>query len=98
MGPLEKAGLDASAEPPDDAAAQRAVHEYHQEQEREQSAATGRAARQVPVRLASRDEVTALAGRPAFAGWPVARHKYLIAGRTAKTTPIVSREDPPVCR
>jgi len=79
--PLEQAWLDAPTEPPDEAAAQQAAHEYHQERERERSAATGRAAWQVRVELASRDEVTALAERLAYAGWPVVRRrKYLIAG------------------
>jgi len=79
--PLEQAWLDASAEPPDDTAAQQAAHEYHQEQERERSAATGRAAWQVRVELASRDGVTELAERLAYAGWPVVRRrKYLVAG------------------
>jgi hypothetical protein len=78
---LEKAWLDAPAEPLNDAAAQRAAHDYQQEQEREWSVATGRAAWQVRVELASRDEVTALAERLASAGWPVVRHRsYLVAG------------------
>jgi hypothetical protein len=79
--PLEEAWLDAPAEPPDGDAAQRAAHENHQEQERERSAATGLAAWQVRVELASRQDVTALAERLASEGWPVVRRrKYLVAG------------------
>jgi hypothetical protein len=79
--PLEEAWLDAPDEPPDDAATQRAAHEYHQEQQRERSAAAGRAMWQVRVELPSREEVTALAERLASAGWPVVRRrKYLVVG------------------
>jgi len=79
--PLEEDWLDAPDEPPDDAAAQRAAHEHQQEQERERSAATGRAAWQVRVELASRQDVTALAERLASEGWPVVRRrKYLVTG------------------
>jgi hypothetical protein len=79
--PLEEAWLDAPADPPDDRAAQQAAHEHHQEQERERSAATGLAAWQVRVELASRQDVTALAERLASEGWPVIRRrKYLVAG------------------
>jgi hypothetical protein len=79
--PLEEAWLDAPADPSDDGAAQQAAHERHQEQERERSAATGLAAWQVRVELASRQDVTALAERLASEGWPVVRRrKYLVAG------------------
>jgi hypothetical protein len=79
--PLEEAWLDAPAEPPDGDAAQRAAHAYHQEQERDRSAATGLATWQVRVELASRQDVTALAERLASEGWPVVRRrKYLVAG------------------
>jgi hypothetical protein len=79
--PPEEAWLDAPADPPDDDAAQRTAHEHQQDQERERSAATGLAAWQVRVELASRQDVTALAERLASEGWPVVRRRrYLVAG------------------
>jgi hypothetical protein len=80
-------GLSGASEPPGTAAEpadddeERTVHEELQERERQRSAATGRAAWQVRVDLASHHDVIALAERLASGGWPVVRRrKYLVAG------------------
>jgi hypothetical protein len=58
-----------------------AAHESFQEQDRQWSARSGRAAWEVRVDLGSRHETAALAGRLTSAGWPVARRpKYLVVG------------------
>lgn len=80
--PAGEAWQDATAEPRDEAAAAlRDAREYLMEQERQRSAATGRAAWQVRVELPLSDDVRALARRLVAEGWPIVRRrKYLIAG------------------
>ena len=80
--PVSEAWQDATAERPDKAtAALRDAHEYLMDQERQRSAATGRAAWQVRVELPMPADVKALARRLVAEGWPIVRRrKYLIAG------------------
>jgi hypothetical protein len=80
--PVGEAWQDATAEPRDEAAAAlRDAREYLMEQERQRSAATGRAAWQVRVEFPLPDDAKALARRLVAEGWPIVRRrKYLIAG------------------
>ena len=79
---LGEAWRDTAAESTGDAAPDpHAVHDRQQEQDRQQSLATGFAAWQVRVELPSQRDVRALAQRLKTEGWPVRqRRNYLVAG------------------